>query len=283
MAKKPLLSFFVFALLFFNTNTARSQTVSDLEKEYENAFVEYQIAFDDYKNAREEYLLARSQYQRFQTLTSQNNARNATRAMLGSRDEVVVRYLESLRRKLLATETSEMEKKARLISQIDEEKNWFNGHKELLASASSLEDLIEDSNEAKARYDLMPAISYEVLSLSSYSRVVRLNERLESNFAETRILVNQIRDESRSEYRFDLEKLDRIDKWIFDTEAKIQRGNEKIQLSEESLNMFGSDQNRGSIPATSYQRIMNELTRSLQDMKDASLYTREIIKEVKTR
>lgn len=258
-----------------------SQEPNALEKDYEIAFDEYQIKLDDYKSSHEDYVLAKSQYVRFETLTSQNNAKTATREMLEARDQVVISYLVALKKKLIATESSETEKKERLISQLDEEVNWFTGHKELLASAGSLEDLVVDSNEAQDRYLLFGPIAYEVLSFVPYSHVVRLDERLKGNFSDTKTLVGQIRDESRPDYKFSIEKLERIDKWTYDTESKIQRGGEKLSVAKTTLESIASKLVVGDV--RSYERVLRELEQSIQDMKDASLYTREIIKEVKTK
>ncbi|MFC1649803.1 hypothetical protein ACFL2C_03785 [Patescibacteria group bacterium] len=285
MFRKSTIIAIIFGFVLFSTGVVYSQEKSALEKEYEAAFDVYQLIFDDYKSAHEDYVLARSQYQRFQTLTSQNNARNATIRMLEERDEVTIKYLEALKKKLISVETIESGRRDRLISQIDEEINWFSGHKERLSSAGTLEEVVEDSNEAKERYDLLQSVVFESLSVVPYSDTVRLGERLDENFADTKEIVNQIRAESREEYRFDTEKLERIDKWIFDTESKIERGKEKLAEAQLTLDSFSEGQEaRGrSTHEQVYGNMIREITESIRDMKDASLFNKEIMKEIKTK
>jgi len=71
---------------------------------YERQYEEYQEKLKNYNSLHQDYILKRSQYLRFETLTSQEDAHNATVKMLQARDETVISYFLTLKIKLLDDE-----------------------------------------------------------------------------------------------------------------------------------------------------------------------------------
>src|SRR5690606_29081755 len=97
-----------------------------------------------------------------------------------------------------------------------------------LDGAGSLEDLVDDSVDARKRFTALGPLVYESLAQIAYGRVERFHDRLGSNFLATKEKVGEIREEEREEYKFSVEKLQDIDRGLFQTEEKIQRSLDKL-------------------------------------------------------
>ncbi|MFV1917361.1 MAG: hypothetical protein ACC618_02705 [Patescibacteria group bacterium] len=255
--------------------TSYSQSFSS----YSQAFEDYSLAVEGYKRVHDDYVLARSQFLRFQTLTSQNNAKEATAKLLEKRDDVIIKYLTALKEKITDTEGVPDATREGLFFRIDEEISWFSDHMGRVSSAGSLDDLVLDSNEAKKRFEQADSLIYESLSLISVGRLNNFRDRLEATFSQLREKVNQIRDEDRSEYKFSTRKLERIDRWIFETENRITRSNEKQQEVDKLMVRFGEQRKNNS---GLYNSVLVGLGESQQYLEEASLFVKEIIREIET-
>ncbi len=277
MSKKRLISLVTFFLLW----VCASSPVS-AQSTYDQTFGEYKLSLEDYFRLHDDYILARSQYLRFDTLTSRNNAKEATRKMLAARDQVLIDYFRSIDARMHEIDGIDQSAKDRLSSQLLDEINWFTDHKNRLSGAGSIEDLVGDSEEAKQRYIKLGPVIYEPLSQIPYGRVRRFQERLNENLLAVKGKVNEIRAEERREYQFSTQKLEVIDRWIFETEDRLNRSNEKLNKIAENIDILTKAKSLSSSKSINDQ-IVESLKVVLQDQKDASLRMREIVREVKTK
>ena len=273
----------VFAV-FMGLAVAPMQTSAQVSSvtDYEKAFNEYILSLEEYEDIHDEYGLTRSQYLKFRTLTSRNNAREATAEMLAARDDVVVKYLAAIRERLLEVSGINEGARSRVIAQLNEEISWFEGHKESLVGAGSLEDLVSDSLEAKKRYGKLGPVIYEALSLVPYGRITRFQERLEENFLAVKDKVATIRSEDRGEYQLSKEKLESIDNWVFETEERISRGNAKYDTVQEIIDTIPVSRQTFASSSKKYNQVLARLGLTMQDYRDTSLSIREITREIKT-
>src|SRR3972149_8258881 len=90
----------LFFLLFISVKPAHSQTPTPEEFNFQRAYADYIFNFDIYRKANLDYELYKTQYLQFKTLKSQENAYNATLAMLKARDATAATYMTALRKKL---------------------------------------------------------------------------------------------------------------------------------------------------------------------------------------
>lgn len=261
--------------IFFVTHSVYAQS------EYDETFAEYKLSLEEYSRLHDDYILARSQYLRFDTLTSRNNAKEATRAMLASRDQVLINYFRSIDARTREIDGIDQSTKDRLSSQLSEQVTWFTDHRDRLPGAGSIEDLVDDSAEARKQYNTLGSVIYEPLSEIPLGRVQRFQDRLNENFLALKEKVNTIRAEERAEYQFSTRKLETIDRWIFETEDRLERSNEKLIAAQEQLDKLQNVTSLATAKSRNNQ-ILEALKVILQDQKDASLRMREIIREVKT-
>ncbi len=266
---------FSFVLALFFTTPTYSQSSS----EFDQAYKTYTLSGEEYRKAHDEYILARSQFIKFETLTSQNNARDATIKMLEQRDQVVVDYLLTLIARIKETEGIQETAANNITSRLNDEITWFSDHKGRLSSAGSLDDLVEDSEEASERFVGINNLIYETLSTISLGKENNYRTRLEKSFNDTRDKVNKIKEEDRAEYSFSTRKLQNIDRWVFDTENRLARSAAKQAEAEALFEDFTKNRKDHS---STYNDILKSLGESHQFLKDASLFVKEIIREIKT-
>lgn len=274
---KYLLIVVVFvSLLVSSPRQVYSQQVDDV---FNQAYKDYSLVIEDYRKAHDEYALSRSQYLRFKTLTSQNKAKESTFKLLQARDEVIIKYLQALKAKAEGEEGISESTLQALVFRFNEEISWFSDHKERVPSAGSLDDLIVDSNNAKERHESIRPFIYEVLVAISTGKVNNFKARLSSIFNDTKDKVNRIKEEDRDDYKFSSRKVQIIDRWVFETEAKTIRSDEKKTEAIEMISEFGGKTSRD---AKIYNSILDILGQSQLYLKEASSFNKEIIREIVT-
>ena len=269
-----------FRLIF--TPLAYTQGEVTPETEFENAYKEYQLQMDEYQEVHEEYILRRSQYLRFGTLKSQQDARDATVAMLQVRDDVMVLYLIAVSERLHEARGLEDARREGLTLRINEEIGWFKDHRGKIPSAGTLEDLEEDSDEAKKRFDLVEPLIFEVLSTISSGKLGDIKGRLKDIQGSLKEKIEEIKSEEREEYSFSERKLQILDRWIFEADNRIVRGDEKQVEADAIILTFGSPKANEDW-LTIYNDVLIKLAESQQFFKEASSFMKEIVREVKTK
>ena len=266
-----LIIFFLLSLTVYNRSYGATP--------FDNAYQEYSLEVEEYHNAHDEYVLARSQYLKFGTLTSTNNAKDAAIAMLQARDDVVISYFKAVKEKAAETQGIPDATRDALNIRIDEETNWFSDHRGHLSSAGSLDDIVTDSDEASMRFESAEPLIYEALSDVASGKISRFRERLNEIFSSVSTKVGEIREEERDEFAFSTRKLEIIDRWIFETENRITRSEEKQAEADAKIMEFSVENKRN---ASSHIEVLSTLGESQQYLKEASLFVKEIIREIKT-
>lgn len=248
---------------------------------YEKAYKDYLNQVETYRDAHQEYVLRKSQYQRFKTLQSQQDAQEATVAMLKERDRVVISYFIALKERLREQGKADESTTSELNIQIDDQIGWFTDHEAKVPSAGSLEDLEKDSKEASKQFSDASPLIYSVLGTISSGRLTDMRERLDDKFTELKDKLDEIRLEDREDYKLSSEKLQQLDRWIFDSELRIQRFSEKQDEAEVSI--FGlNDPTKKRSAARTYNEAIQTLFEAQQFLRESSSYMLEILREIRT-
>jgi len=253
--------------------------------EFDKAFNTYRNNLEKYNKARDSYLKARTQYFAFDTLTSRNNAKEATKSMLRARDEVIISYFDAVKKRVDKIPGMEDFKRNGYKTTLDGEMSWYREHKSRLDSAGALEDLADDSLEAYDRWILFRPTLYLIISDISRARVNDFYSRFDEIFVKLREKVLEIRNEEREDYKFDSDKLARIDRGIFETQSRIERSRTKFNTAVSTIELFSSEKlrNKNAKLDKQYDNIILYLSEAVQDMKDANLFLKEIIREIRTK
>ncbi|OGM04215.1 hypothetical protein A3E15_00805 [Candidatus Woesebacteria bacterium RIFCSPHIGHO2_12_FULL_42_9] len=256
--------------LFFLVSPAYAQTPGSEEFNFQRAYADYIFNFDIYRKANLDYELYRSQYLQFKTLKSQENAYNATLAMLKARDSTVETYLTAVRKKLDETPGADGAKKEVLFAKIDQEVTWHIDHSDSLPSAGTLDDLVGDSKKAEGRFKADIPLFYETLVGTSGGKVIYVRERQEAILASLKQKIAEIKVNGDKDTQL-------LERWILDTEEKITRSREKEAEAYEIITKLGS----GTSISSSYNQALFKLKEAYQYLKEANSFLAEIITEIK--
>jgi len=265
---------FIALLIVACISAAPALAQEDEEFNYERAYKDYIYNFNLYQNAHSTYQLARNQYLQAKTLTSQNNALEATRTMLQARDQTMITYLTAIRLKLAETPGLSDIIRDGLYSRIDQEVAWLNTHKENLTSAATLEDIVEDSNEARDRLGIQKTIAFDAMRDISSSTVQIHRQSTSDIIAQIRVKVSEIRGRQNKDTGV-------IERWILETDNRVTRSLEKdLEAASEYVNLY----DRRNIPTylDYVKSVQFRFEESIQYLKEANSYLKEIVKEIKT-
>jgi len=278
---------FRLAAVGINESTPEPDLVSDpaveeagTKSEYEEKLRGYTQKIEDYRRAHDVYRVTRAQYIRSKTQKAKTDAKGSTIKLLELRDDVIISYLKVLKARLSETEGVSDARFEGLAFKIDEEIFWYERHRNLVASAGSLEDLVDDSDEAKDRQKITERLYYEVLSNISYGKVSNYKERLKENLESLREKVDEIRVDERVGFSFSNRKMQVLDRWIFEAENLIIRTQDKQEETDDAINdMLQNKRQLNKVKP--YNEIMEVLSDGKQFLKEASSYLIEVIKEIK--
>jgi len=264
----PAVAFFILTLL---ASPVYSQTPTSSDFNFDKAYQDYLYNSDQYRKTNLDYELYRSQYLKFKTLKSQENAYNATLAMLKARDDTIKTYLTALRLKLNETEGVDGAQKEVLFTKIDQEVPWFITHRDSLPSAGTLEDLVGDSDEAKVRFNADTPLFYGSLLSVSGGKVRFVREKEEEILTSLKAKIAEIRQNGDKNTQI-------LERWILDTEDKITRSKEKETEAYKVMNKSNLTTKEAS---GAYDQALFRLKEAYQYLKEANSYLSEIVGEMK--
>jgi len=257
-------------LCFLLVKPAKAQ-----EFDFNTAYNDYIFAVDAYRQAENEYQLKRSEYLRFGTLTAKSEAEIATRNFLQARDEVISTYLTALRLKLAEVSGIDASEKDTVFSAVDAEVGWFIDHKNRLNSAGSLEDLVEDSEEARDRFDdLTVEASYRALHLISRAKVQALTAPQSELVTRTQELINRVRTNGDKSTTI-------VERWLLDAQNELIRSIEKTATAQDNINTI-TEAKDGNATRVVFNTSISSLIQSHQHLKDANRFLTEILIEIKS-
>lgn len=263
-----IFSFFLVAV-FLLPRTASSQ---ESQFDFFRAYQDYTFNYGVYRRAHNDYVLAKGQYLSYKTLKAKTNAQEKTLAMLQARDEVIKTYLTALRLKLVETEGVPSLEKDALFGRIDTEVAWYEDHRIRLASAGSLEDLVENSDEVKDRYPSTEILYYQTLISILAGKENNFRERLMEIISDIKGKVAEIRQNQDKNTR-------KIERWILEAELRLTRSQEKTFEAQSTISgLKVRDRNKYQI----YNAAQELIVESHQYLKEANSFLKEIMDEAKT-
>lgn len=252
---------------FIFPSTLYSQTL-DFNKAYQDYLYNYEI----YQKAHADYDIAKSQYLSSQTISSQTKAQEATAKMLVDRDQAVITYLTALKLKLSDTSGADNGTKGAFYSLIDADVAWYNDHKSRINSAGSLDDLVDDSNEAASQFKETESMIYRVLVTISIGNTTDYRQRVTAEIDALRTKISEIRVNGDK-------NVDPIERALTDAEDRLSRSVEKEEEAKTQLGkMKPSDRDKLS----AFNQIEGSVGESLSYIKEANSIVKDSIRQIKT-
>jgi hypothetical protein len=246
-----------------------------LADNYATAYQNYVNSTGIYQSAHNTYLTARSAYLASGSLESKSQAQTATLKMLQARDSLLVNYMTAISAKIQNSQGMLSDDKNSLTDPINSEISWYNSHNTKLASAGDLDDLVADSDEAKAQFtkssnlSIYKSIIYLGTADNSYIRGEINGEinTLEAKIAE--IKANQDKDVSS------------IERSLIDIKNKISRSQDKDNSARDAINAAAST-SYGNNSQNAFNQALTAISDSNSYLKEANQSLLQIITQIKT-
>jgi hypothetical protein len=244
---------------------------------YQKALQDYKYTYSLYAQADSDYQLAKAQYINSKTLTAQTKAQQATYAFLRARDDVLRTYLSALRQKLAETNGLVDSDRNILYSRIDQEVSWYIDHRDKIPSAGSLDDLFSDSEKAREHYKATEGLMYRIFSTLTDAPLRNFHDRIDniiSAASNITLEIKQNKDKDTST----------IERWIIETQNRIDRSKEKEISTYRSIPSIEQESSafNASDKLPIYNGFLTRYDESLQYLKEATSFLREIVNKIKT-
>jgi hypothetical protein len=263
--------FIVFALVI---TVPSGNTYAQEDTNYNRSYQDYTYNFDEYRKAEAKYQLKRSEYLRHKTLSSKNESIDATREFLKTRDQVTIAYLTAIRRKLEETPGTDGVEKEPYYAKLDSEVRWYQEHKDRLDTAASLDDLVDDSDEASKQYSLTEIVSYEVLTAISTGKINSFRGPLRELISKVKSKISEIRQVGDKDVSI-------VEKWVLDAENEETRSGEKTDTAMIILAKMKESQ-KSTAKRSTFNSSQEKMSEAHQHTKEVNRFLGEIITEIKT-
>lgn len=272
--RKFIVTLLVFAFLCLAPNLASNSYAQEVDEDFDfaRAYKDYVFVLDNYNSEHAEYLLAKAQYKQAGTLVSQTKAREETIDMLEARDEVVIIYLTAVRMKLLEAEGVSDLTKNGLFTRLDAEIAWYRDHKSRIASAGTLADLEDDSQDASDRFSsLSQSIAYEALAAVPFGKLSVMRDKTNEILTDINVKIFEIRANGDKDTT-------NAERWASEVSNKITRSLDKeIEAQAEIPKLAPNNKQKADLRGI-YNGVIFKLEESRQFLRDATERMGEIVR-----
>lgn len=252
MLKKICVIVSVIVGLLFLPKIVFADLASDYQS-YLNATGTYNSAYNDYVTARANYLASGS-------LDSQDKAMTATLRMLQTRDNLLVSYLAAMMTRIQDAKGMSDGDKSSLRGQLASEILWYSAHYNKLSSAGSLNDLVNDSDQAKQQFNNLTIIAvYRALISLGAADNNYLRGQLNGQISALQAKVAEIKSNGDKD-------TSSIERSLIDVQNKISRSQDKDNIA---LNLINS------VKPNSYN-LSDTFRTSQQNLTDSQAYLNEV-------
>ena len=231
---------------------------------------EYLGQFSRYRESYSQYSTAKNEYQSYQTLTAQTKFQEATRALLGAREETLRTYLVALRLKFQETVGVINYSQNMIYLKLDLEIQWLTSYQESLSSATTIEELRSLSQEFENRYPKSEVLIYQSLGTILATKLHSQREKVSQQ--------TQKMEEKIAEMKKEGEEVTKLETWLVQAKKKISASAETQNEAENILREIKETQ---SDKRSLYLRSHPIFTQAHQDLQESLGYLLEMIEEIK--
>lgn len=236
------------------------------QSDFDRAYQDYLYNFNQYQEAHQKYVDAKIAYLKYQTLTAKNEALKSTLKMLQQRDEVMRTYLTVIKMRLVDAQGITDYEKQIIYSKIDDLISWCVGHKSLLSSAGSLEDLIAFSKMANEKYQEAETIAYQVLGIIPGGKIEILKDEVDRETSKVEDIISEIKQRGDKNTAM-------LERWFLDAGNKISLSQGKQFEAQQAVT--------GGSSLGLHNQVLYIYGQSLQYLKETVTIYKELISEVK--
>ena len=160
--KTALVTLFVLSLLLVNSLPIGAQGAS-VESDEDRARSDYLFQYSKYTEALAAYKTAKEAYQKYGTITAQQEAVEKTKPVLLLRAEVLRTYLQRLKLRLIAQRELDSGQRESEVGKLEATQAFLETHKANVEKIKSLSEINAESGRLEREANAIMDLSYEVL------------------------------------------------------------------------------------------------------------------------
>jgi len=165
MSKRIVFVLFIVIVLLAVCIPLRAQeNTSPTQTEEERANQDYLFQFSSYTEAHQAYITAKEAYQKFGTITSQQEAVQKTKIVLILRAEVIRTYLQRLKLRLIAQRELDSIQRESQVGKLEATQAFLETHKQNIDKIKNLAEVNTESSRFEREMPATNELSYETLS-----------------------------------------------------------------------------------------------------------------------
>lgn len=263
LAQKISISILALLLLIIPLSITAQETTEKTENpDIEHTYQTYLNLYEKYTKAYSDYLKKRTRYLTYQTLTSKNEALEATKNVIAIRDDVLISYIDLL---FLANVDPDF------ADILFEQKAFFNSHKQEIPAIETLEDINKSNKEVSKHYNLFQSLSKQVIGSIYLKKIDSLTLKVKVFELNVNTLIDDL-----SKNGLDVRVLER---WKIDAKNKLELGYQNLEVAK--LNITNIHKLGAESANTTLNSARNRLYTTNQYFKEASDLYHEILEEIK--
>lgn len=241
---------------------------------YEQAYKDYLYQFDIYRQNYTNFQVAKNEYQKFNTLTSQTTALEATKKMLTQRDVLLKSYLFALNEKLNASGGHLSDSDRQLYQTlIRNEVGFLDTHANFIPSIGSLSDAEDVSEQLESHYIVLHTSIRQALNVLAIGEITGEASKYDAILTTAQTMV----DDKTSSYS--QEKLSTLNRWIQQIKNKKVLYDQKIETAKS----FNSALSGNSIQELdqAHTKIQSTIADAKQYLFEGIGFEKELLLEMK--
>jgi hypothetical protein len=249
-------------------------TVPGTAKIYaQSSYNQYLSSYDSYREAFSQFRIAKNEYDKFQTLTSRQDAVLKATNFLVARDRLLISYLNYLSEKLNQSPSMTQTERQTYLTLIGNELTFLNSHVTLSEAVSSVNDALDVSDQLESHYAVLQVTVRQSIIAMTLSELEKYAEEIES-------LSNQINSFSVSNRNQFLSNTAALaDRWQLSVSNKLRLFRQKTAQIKQKAIALEADSPKELEANTAL--ITRSLGEAKADLTEAVSYLSELLDVLK--
>lgn len=263
LMKKTTACLLIISLLTLNlvTGALAQNGTSESEDPIMRAQEDYLFQYADYNEKHEIYLTKKEANEQFRTITSEQEAIVAAKAVLVQRAEVLRTYLQLLKLKILAQGKLDPGMKESQVGKIEATQAFLTTHKFSIESFRSIAGLNSESKRLEREAAAIFSLSYESLSIILMGQIQGLEYR-SGVLLDKIISQKNLADNESLQYG-----VNEVRRRLTSVRVSIDRASEMVQSIRASRRSDAED---------TYKQVKKEMSQAKATLADAVGYIQNI-------
>lgn len=225
----------------------------------------YQSQIEQYRLYEDQYITAKAEHQKLQTLSSLEQAVQATQRVMKSRTQVLITYFELLQASVDESQGIELVTKQRISDELTEEINLLKDHLGRIENSQDRDALQVMTDEFELLNENLQLRGYRALALLSISELQTVHDKSKLILTDIQAYHKTSSPSAATQARYNRAYLE--------TERALLSANATLQKTAEEVAVDDRVTDRGS-----YTNTMNKLQPTFSQLKQVLGFLEELLR-----